>query len=92
MTKKDLTQHVFDVYRGDTVTQEKARHIVDEVFALIANELNFRGGTVNIDRFGKFTVKQKPARTGHNPKTGAALEIPARKSVSFKPSSVLLVQ
>ena len=35
------------------------------------------GEDVRIAGFGTFSLKQTPARTGRNPKTGAALEIPA---------------
>ena len=44
---------------------------------------------VQIIGFGTFEVKKRAKRTGRNPKTGEAMEIPASKSVGFKPSSVL---
>ncbi len=39
--------------------------------------------------FGTFTVVQKEARTGVNPRTKEKIEIPARKVVKFKPSTDL---
>lgn len=38
---------------------------------------------------GKLVVVERAARMGRNPKTGEALEIPARKAVGFKPSGTL---
>ena len=34
--------------------------------------------------FGTFSVAEKPARTGINPRTKEKIEIPARKAVKFK--------
>lgn len=42
------------------------------------------GDTVTLVGFGTFNVKERAARTGRNPQTGAALEIKASKVPSFK--------
>ena len=42
------------------------------------------GDTVTLVGFGSFSVKERAARTGRNPKTGAELKIPASKVPSFK--------
>jgi len=44
------------------------------------------GETVKIPLFGNFSVREKRARTGRNPKTGEAAEITARRVVTFHPS------
>lgn len=44
---------------------------------------------VQIIGFGTFETKKRPARTGRNPRTGEAMQIPASSVVSFKPSSSL---
>ena len=41
------------------------------------------------DRLGTLTVRQRSARTGRNPQTGEALQIPAKKTVGLKVSKVL---
>ncbi|MDH3661656.1 MAG: integration host factor subunit beta [Alphaproteobacteria bacterium] len=43
------------------------------------------GGRVELRGFGAFTVREYAARRGRNPKSGAAVEVPARKVVHFKP-------
>ena len=40
---------------------------------------------VQLMGFGTFEIKERPARTGRNPATGAAIEIPASKTPVFKP-------
>ena len=46
-------------------------------------------GEVAILGFGTFRVSKRAAREGRNPKTGAPLQIPASKSVSFRAGKAL---
>lgn len=48
--------------------------------------------SVTLIGFGTFHVKERAARRGHNPATGGAMEIPAKKQVKFKPSSKMEVK
>lgn len=48
-------------------------------------------GFQRIAGFGAFSVKESPARVGRNPQTGAAVEIPPRRSVKFTASNQLKV-
>lgn len=48
-----------------------------------------KGDKVALIGFGTFSVVEKPARTGINPRTKEKIEIPARKVVKFKASSEL---
>ena len=43
-------------------------------------------GRVIVLGFGTFTVKHREARKGRNPATGQPVDIPASKTVGFKPS------
>ena len=47
------------------------------------------GDTVTLVGFGTFSVKERAARTGRNPKTGEELQIKASKVPSFKPGKGL---
>ena len=47
------------------------------------------GDTVSIIGFGNFMVKERAARTGRNPQTGATIQIAASKSPSFKAGKAL---
>ena len=48
-----------------------------------------RGEETSIPGFGKFSVKDRPARQGRNPATGQPMEIAASKKVSFTPAKGL---
>lgn len=47
------------------------------------------GDKIALVGFGTFSIAEKAARTGFNPRTKQAIEIPARKTVKFKPGSEL---
>lgn len=47
------------------------------------------GEEVNIPGLGRFKTIDKSARTGRNPRTGEAVEIPARKAVKYSQTSTL---
>ena len=44
------------------------------------------GERVDLRGFGSFSVKDKKARQGRNPKTGETIQIAAKKAAAFKPS------
>jgi integration host factor subunit beta len=48
-----------------------------------------RGGRVEIRGFGSFSLNHRPVRNGRNPKTGAAVLIPAKYVPHFKPGKEL---
>ena len=70
------------------ITKKDADKAVAAVFAAIEEAL-VKGDKVQLIGFGTFEVKERAARTGHNPQTGAAIEIAASKIPSFKASSTL---
>ncbi|MCW2339122.1 DNA-binding protein HU-beta [Sphingobium sp. B2D3A] len=79
MNNADLAQKVAD---ATGVTKADARKYVDAVFAELAAAAK-NGEEVSINGFGKFKVKDTPAREGRNPATGAAMTIAASRKVSF---------
>ncbi len=62
--------------------------LLERVLELIASDL-VEGRNVKLSRFGNFTVSDKSARMGRNPKTRKAAMISARRVVSFHPSPIL---
>ena len=64
------------------LSKADARKAVDRVLAAIVDAVA-KGEEVSLTGFGKFKVKDKPAREGRNPATGAAMQIAASKKVSF---------
>ena len=47
------------------------------------------GGKVSISGLGTFSQKQRAARMARNPRTGEAIQVPAKKTIRFRPSSGL---
>ncbi len=47
------------------------------------------GDKISLVGFGSFSVNTRSARTGHNPRTKAVINIPAKKVIRFKPGSEL---
>ncbi|WP_380873237.1 DNA-binding protein [Sphingomonas sp. DBB INV C78] len=70
------------------LTKSDARKIVDGVFASVA-EAVAGGQEVSINGFGKFKVKDTPAREGRNPRTGEAMNIAASKKLTFTPAKAV---
>jgi DNA-binding protein HU-beta len=66
----------------------KVKPLVDAMFAAIADAAA-RGEDVSIAGFGKFKVKESPARQGRNPSTGETIQIAASRKVAFAPSKTL---
>jgi DNA-binding protein HU-beta len=65
------------------LTKTQAGAALDAVIASVGEALK-GGDTVTLVGFGTFSVKERAARTGRNPKTGAAIQIAASKVPGFK--------
>lgn len=85
MTKADLIDQVAQL---SELTRKESECIVETIFENLARSLR-AGDKIAIRGFGSFQTRQHQARVGRNPKTGARVEIPARKVSSFKPSEKL---
>jgi integration host factor subunit alpha len=85
MTKADIVERVSSACG---FSKKEASELVEGCFALIKECLE-NGEDLKISGFGKFEVKQKSTRRGRNPQTGEAIEISARRILSFKPSQIL---
>ena len=62
-----------------------AKKAVEAVFAGIVDAAK-TGEEINLPGFGRFKVKDSPARQGRNPATGATIEIAASKKLGFSPA------
>lgn len=70
------------------LTKADARKIVDGLFASIADAAA-TGDEIALAGFGKFKVKDSPAREGRNPSTGEPIQIAASKKLAFTPAKAL---
>jgi integration host factor subunit beta len=85
MRKADL---IGAVARATELARKDSEVIVEVIFENIIEALN-RGEKIELRGFGSFGVRQREARRGRNPKTGAPVDIPARRVVYFKPGKEL---
>jgi integration host factor subunit beta len=85
MTKADLIDHVIAL--GD-LTRRDGEVIVETLFESVIEALK-SNDKVEVRGFGSFRTRQRNPRTGRNPKTGAAVAVPAKRVPYFKPSKEL---
>ena len=81
MTKKDIVLKITDV---TGIKQVDVKTIVQHTFNVIIESL-MRNEKVELRNFGVFKIKERRARFGRNPRTGASVPVPPRKVVVFKP-------
>ena len=86
MTKQEFADKLAD---KTDISKSKAMDVIDAIFStksregIIAMELD-ADRDFTITGFGTFKTRQMKSRMGRNPQTGAKIQIPARKSVSFR--------
>lgn len=86
MNKSDLIR----VVATDAgVSQAVAETVINSALRKMTHSLSI-GDEVRLHGFGIFSVKERAEREGRNPATGAAVTIPASKSVKFKATKGLL--
>jgi DNA-binding protein HU-beta len=85
MNKTELIERI--AAKAD-ISRAAAGVALDATLASLSEAL-VAGDSVSLVGFGTFKVGERAARTGKNPATGAALEIPASKSARFTPGKAL---
>ncbi|KKL23852.1 hypothetical protein LCGC14_2421250 [marine sediment metagenome] len=85
MNKAELIEQVAS---QTGLAKRTAREAVDAVVSAISDCLT-RGEKVTLVGFGTFGVRQRKARTGRNPQTGATIQIPAKRVAKFLPGKTL---
>lgn len=80
MNKTELVKKIAESTGGKA---SEVEHILDTLGDVAAAEL-LGGGEVSFPGLGKLVVVATAARPGRNPKTGAAIQIPAGHKVKFK--------
>ena len=85
MTKAELIE---DVSRAAELSRRESETIVETIFDSIVKSLR-NGDKIEIRGFGSFRTRQRKPRIGRNPKTGARVDVPAKKIPYFKPSKEL---
>jgi integration host factor subunit beta len=86
MTRADLTEAVS---RALNISRKESETIVVTMIDSIVRSLR-SGDRVEIRWFGSFGTRQRRSRIGRNPKTGARVEVPAKRIPYFRPSMELM--
>ena len=84
-TKKEL----IDALAERTQQPKKDAEAFIDALAVSLRDTLAQGQEVVLPGIGKFTVKEKPARTGRNPATGETIQIAARKAPAFSVAKVI---
>lgn len=85
LTRMDLGEAVF---REVGLSRNESAQLVESVLQHISDAL-VNGESVKISSFGTFSVRDKNARVGRNPKTGEEVPILPRRVLSFRPSHLM---
>ena len=85
LTRMDLSEAVF---REVGLSRNESAQLVEAVLEYISDAL-VQGEQVKISSFGTFSVRDKTARVGRNPKTGEEVPINPRRGLTFRPSHLM---
>ncbi len=81
MIKSELVQKLSE--QNPHLYQRDVENIVNAILNEVANALS-RGDRVELRGFGAFSVKNRPARTGRNPRTGSKVAVTEKFVPFFK--------
>ena len=70
------------------IAKSDAKKILDGIIGAIMDSAA-KGEEVSLNGFGKFKVKDSPARNGRNPATGETISIAASRKLSFAPAKAV---
>ena len=85
LTKADLVE---EVTRVTELPRKESEAVVETIFESIIQALQ-SNDKIEIRGFGSFRTRQRRGRIGRNPKTGARVDVPPKRSPYFKPSKEL---
>ncbi|ETX28364.1 integration host factor subunit alpha [Roseivivax isoporae] len=85
LTRMDLSEAVF---REVGLSRNESAELVEAVLGHMSDAL-VAGQQVKISSFGTFSVRDKAARVGRNPKTGEEVPIQPRRVLTFRPSHLM---
>ena len=81
MTKKEIVRFISD---NLNLSQQDVKRVVQKTFDSVIDALA-KEGRIELRNFGVFEVKERKARKARNPRTGAEVQVPSKRVVTFKP-------
>lgn len=85
LTRMDLSEAIV---RNVGLSRNESADMVETVLNYMSDAL-VEGDKVKISSFGTFSIRDKAARVGRNPKTGEEVPISPRRVLTFRPSHLL---
>ena len=85
MNKSELIEHIA---KQADISKAAATRALEALIGGVKSTLK-KSGNVSIVGFGTFAVSKRAARSGRNPRTGAAIKIKAAKVPKFRPGKSL---
>ncbi len=85
LTRMDLSEAIF---REVGLSRNESADLVETVLNHMSDAL-VAGEQVKISSFGTFSIRDKAARVGRNPKTGEEVPINPRRVLTFRPSHLM---
>lgn len=83
-----MKQVIEKVAEDFNLTKKLGKEVVEAVVEGIVLSIK-SGEKLRITGLGTFSIKDKPARTARNPKTGEAVQVPAKRVLKFTPTKEL---
>ncbi len=88
MTKSEFVDAVQRGAKGTALSKRDAEVMLDSAFEILSKSIK-KDKRFAYPGFGTFSVKNRKARSGRNPRTGETIKIKASKTVAFKPAPKL---
>ena len=85
VNKTELIEHIA---KHADISKAAATRALESMIGAVKTTLK-KGGAVSLVGFGTFAVGKRAARSGRNPRTGAAIKIKAAKVPKFRPGKAL---
>lgn len=82
------TELIGEVAGKAGITKKDAEKVINAFFTTVEEGLK-TGDKIQLIGFGTFEVRERQARKGRNPQTGAEIDIPAARVPAFKPGKAL---
>lgn len=86
MIKADLVAKIAEL---EGMKKADVERVLNTLGTVASGELVVNGGEVPFPGIGKLKVRDRKARTGRNPRTGKAIDIPAKRAVTFTVAKAL---
>jgi DNA-binding protein HU-beta len=77
-----------ELAEGHDLSKKAAESVLDDFVALITRQL-VKGDKIRLSGLGILQVRDRPARTARNPRTGESVAVAASKKIAFRPAKEL---